>query len=104
MSQTNPNQADSIPVSNQGIEEMLISQSVREADVLHQTQVELTESKAKNADLADQFLRAKAEAENSRRRAEEEISKARKFALEDFAASLLPVVDSLETSLIRSEE
>jgi molecular chaperone GrpE len=100
MSQTNPNQADSIPVSNQGIEEMLISQSLQEADVLHQTQVELTELKTKNADLADQFLRAKAEAENSRRRAEEEISKARKFALEDFAASLLPVVDSLETSLI----
>jgi molecular chaperone GrpE len=50
--------------------------------------------------LADQYLRAKAEAENARRRAEEEISKARKFAVESFAESLLPVADSLEAGLI----
>src|ERR1035437_9896874 len=55
--------------------------------------------KAKNAALADQFLRAKAEADNARRRAEVEISKARKFALEAFAGDLLPVVDSLEAGL-----
>ncbi len=54
---------------------------------------------AKSADLADQFLRAKADADNSRRRAEEEISKARKFAVESFAESLLPVADSLEAGL-----
>lgn len=52
-----------------------------------------------NADLADQFLRAKAEAENARRRAEEEVSKARKFAVESFAESLLPVADSLTAGL-----
>jgi molecular chaperone GrpE len=45
-------------------------------------------------------LRAKAEADNARRRAEEEISKARKFAVESFAESLLPVADSLEAGLI----
>jgi molecular chaperone GrpE len=60
---------------------------------------ELAELKAKSAELADQFLRAKAEAENARRRAEEEISKARKFAVEAFAESLLPVTDSLEAGL-----
>ncbi|MEN9832113.1 MAG: Protein GrpE [Pseudomonadota bacterium] len=60
---------------------------------------ELAVVQAKNADLADQFLRAKAEAENARRRAEEEISKARKFAVEGFADSLLPVLDSLEAGL-----
>jgi len=37
--------------------------------------------------------------ENARRRAEDEVSKARKFALEGFADSLLPVVDSLEAGL-----
>jgi molecular chaperone GrpE len=42
---------------------------------------------------------AKADAENARRRAEEEIAKARKFALEAFAESLLPVADSLEAGL-----
>ena len=53
---------------------------------------------AKHAELSDAFLRAKAEAENTRRRAEEEISKARKFAVESFAESLLPVRDSLEAA------
>ena len=70
------------------------------ADPLAQVQAELAELKAKSAELADQYLRAKAEAENARRRAEEEISKARKFAVESFADSLLPVSDSLEASLV----
>jgi molecular chaperone GrpE len=54
---------------------------------------------ARHAELSDAFLRAKAEAENTRRRAEEEIAKARKFAVEGFAESLLPVKDSLESAI-----
>jgi molecular chaperone GrpE len=54
---------------------------------------------AKNAELVDQFLRAQAETQNVRRRSEEEIAKARKFAVEAFAESLLPVCDSLEAGL-----
>jgi molecular chaperone GrpE len=54
---------------------------------------------ARYAELSDAFLRAKAEAENTRRRAEDEISKARKFAVEGFAESLLPVKDSLESAI-----
>ena len=72
----------------------------QEADALAQAQAELATLQAKSADLADQFLRAKAEAENARRRAEEEITKARKFAVEAFAESLLPVADSLEAGLV----
>ena len=59
----------------------------------------IAELEAKNAELADAYLRAKAEAENTRRRSEEEISKARKFAVEGFAESLLPVRDSLEAAI-----
>jgi len=59
----------------------------------------LAEVEAKHAELADAYLRAKAEAENIRRRAEDEISKARKFAVEGFAESLLPVKDSLEAAI-----
>ena len=70
-----------------------------ESDLLAQTQAELAVLQAKSADLADQFLRAKAEAENARRRADEDIAKARKFAVEAFAESLLPVTDSLEAGL-----
>ena len=58
----------------------------------------LAELAAKHAEAADAYLRAKAETENTRRRADEEIAKARKFALESFAESLLPVRDSLEAT------
>jgi len=60
---------------------------------------QLAELQAKHAEVSDAYLRAKAEAENIRRRAEDEISKARKFAVESFAESLLPVRDSLEAAL-----
>ena len=53
----------------------------------------------RHAELSDAYLRAKAEAENTRRRAEEEMTKARKFAVESFAESLLPVRDSLEAAI-----
>lgn len=59
----------------------------------------LAELEAKHAEVADAYLRAKAETENIRRRADEEMSKARKFAVESFAESLLPVKDSLEAAL-----
>lgn len=60
---------------------------------------QLAELQAKHTDVSDAYLRAKAEAENIRRRAEDEISKARKFAVESFAESMLPVRDSLEAAL-----
>jgi molecular chaperone GrpE len=59
----------------------------------------LAELEARHAEVSDAYLRAKAEAENVRRRSEEEIAKARKYALEGFADSLLPVKDSLEAAL-----
>jgi len=68
-------------------------------DPMSVLQAELAMVKAQNTDLADQFLRAKAESENARRRADEEVSKARKFAVEAFAESLLPVADSLTAGL-----
>jgi molecular chaperone GrpE len=73
------------------------------SDEMARLQAELAELKAKSAELADQFLRAKADAENARRRAEEEIAKARKFGIESFAESLLPVADSLEAALAVKE-
>ena len=69
------------------------------SDEMERLQKELTELKAKSAELADQFLRAKAEAENARRRAEDEVTKARKFGIESFAESMLPVADSLDAAL-----
>ena len=57
------------------------------------------ELQARHSEMSDAFLRAKAEAENTRRRADEEVTKARKFAIESFADSLLPVKDSLEAAI-----
>ena len=59
----------------------------------------LAELEGRHAEVSDAYLRAKADAENTRRRAEEEISKARKFAVEAFAESLLPVKDSMEAAI-----
>ena len=47
----------------------------------------------------DAALRAAADAQNVKRRAEQDVEKARKFALEQFARELLPVVDNLERAL-----
>jgi molecular chaperone GrpE len=84
----------------QNSEESSSPHSLQDADPLAFAQAELAALQAKSAELADQYLRAKADAENARRRAEDEISKARKFAVEAFAESLLPVADSLEAGLI----
>ena len=79
-------------------EELEAAQAASEAD-LATLQAELEALKAKSAEMADQYLRGQAEVQNARRRADEEVSKARKFALESFAESLLPVLDSLEAGL-----
>ena len=60
---------------------------------------EVATLKAKCAELSDQYLRGQADVQNARRRADDEITKARKFAVESFAESLLPVTDSLEAGL-----
>lgn len=62
-----------------------------------ETRLQLAEQKA--GEHHDAWLRAKAETENVRRRAQEDISKAHKFAMEKFASELLSVKDSLEAAL-----
>jgi molecular chaperone GrpE len=69
------------------------------ADTPVSAEQRLAELNARHAEVSDAYLRAKAEAENTRRRAEEEMSKARKFAIEAFAESLLPVADSLTAAI-----
>lgn len=69
------------------------------ADPLAAAQAEIAALQAKAAELQDQYVRGQADVQNARRRADDEVSKARKFALESFADSLLPVLDSLEAGL-----
>ena len=71
----------------------------QEAAATLNAEFRLQDLEAKHAEVSDAFLRAKAEAENIRRRADDDISKARKYAVESFADSLLPVKDSLEAAI-----
>lgn len=59
----------------------------------------LAASEARISEMQDAFLRAKADTENIRRRAQEDVAKAHKFAIENFAEALVPVKDSLEMAL-----
>ena len=60
---------------------------------------QLSATEAKLAEMLDDFMRAKADGENIRRRAQEDVSKAHKFAIESFAEAMVPVRDSLEMAL-----
>src|SRR5690606_22436484 len=64
---------------------------------------EVEKLQAEVANQKDQLMRALAETQNVRRRAEQDVEKAHKFALEKFARELLPVVDSLEKSIESSQ-
>lgn len=65
---------------------------------------ELDAAQAQVLAQQEQALRAMAEAENVRRRSQEDVSKARKFGIESFAESLVPVKDSLEAALAQGEQ
>jgi molecular chaperone GrpE len=85
--------------SPEEIEAALAANEADSADALTVALAELATLKAKASELHDQNLRAAAEVQNIRRRSEDEISKARKYAVESFAESLLPVMDSLTAGL-----
>jgi len=62
----------------------------------NELELNLAAAEAKIEDQKDSVLRSIANSENARRRADQEVDKARKFALEKFASELLAVVDNLE--------
>ncbi|MDD5177436.1 MAG: nucleotide exchange factor GrpE [Sterolibacterium sp.] len=64
----------------------------------------LRAAELKSAEHHDAWLRAKAETENVRRRAQEDVAKAYKFASEKFAGELLSVIDSLEAALANDNQ
>ena len=96
--QANPGPSEPVvePVQEPVADENLSAPAAGEMPVLAR---QLAELETKLAEAQDAFLRAKADAENIRRRAQEDISKAHKFAVESFAEALLPVRDSLEMAL-----
>ena len=73
-------------------------------DTLPSMTEQLRDLELKAAEHHDAWLRAKAETENVRRRAQEDVAKAHKFAVEKFAGELLAVKDSLEAALSTQEQ
>ncbi|NOX93269.1 MAG: nucleotide exchange factor GrpE [Gammaproteobacteria bacterium] len=63
----------------------------------------LEDARAKADDHWNQLLRVKADMENTRRRARQDVENAHKFALEKFALELLPIKDSLEMGLMAAD-
>jgi molecular chaperone GrpE len=90
MSQTDPAAAaEAAPAEPQALGSTSVGEVEKELDA----------ALAKASEHYDLYLRAKADAENIRRRGQEEVAKAHKFAIESFAESLVPVIDSLEKAL-----
>jgi len=75
-----------------------------ESGAVNESEALLAEAQARVTSLQDDCLRAKAETENVRRRAWEDVQKAHKFAIENLVKNLLPVLDSLEAALTHSND
>jgi molecular chaperone GrpE len=75
------------------------AESHPEKEIMPSLEESLKAAELQAAEHHDAWLRAKAETENMRRRAAEDVDKARKFAVENFASELLAVKDSLEAAL-----
>jgi molecular chaperone GrpE len=96
--------ASEAPEAPEALEALEALEAEVALDPFEQLQAELAATQAQVAEQRDQALRAHAEMENVRRRAQEEVSKARKFGIESFAEGLVPVKDSLEAALAQAEQ
>ena len=91
--------------NNETLTETVINQTIGDnIDTLPSVEEQFQQLELKAAEHYDAWLRAKAEGENIRRRAQEDIAKAHKFAVEKFAGELLAVKDSLEAALAVPEQ
>lgn len=87
------------PSQNPEVEQAEEQTTPVEAPAMSDLETQLSATEAKLAEMHDAFMRAKAEGENIRRRAQEDVAKAHKFAVESFAEAMVPVKDSLEMAL-----
>jgi len=89
---------------HQQTEQQANEQTEQSVDPLLALQEALQAAQAQVQEHYDNLLRAQAEMENVRRRAQDEVAKARKFGIESFAEGLVPVKDSLEAALSQTEQ
>ena len=91
--------ADEVLQQAAAIDASADNDATRTTDTMPSLEESLRQAELKAAEHHDAWLRAKAETDNVRRRAQEDIAKASKFAAEKFAAAMVPVKDSLEAAL-----
>lgn len=100
MSQENPNQiTPDAPNTSAEPEQVADSAAEPAQPAVDDAPAQIEQLQAQVQQLQDDFLRAQAQVQNTRRRAEDDVAKARKFGIESFAESLLPVLDSLQAGL-----
>ncbi len=78
--------------------------ALTQPDEVSELRAQLEQAKSKAEENWDQFVRAKAEIENVRRRAERDVQNAHKFAVEKLVGELLPVRDSLEMGIAAARD
>lgn len=96
--------SDTTDTNNPSLTEQDAPADQSQPEVMPNLEEMLKTAELKAAEHHDAWLRAKAEGENIRRRAQEDISKASKFAVERFASELLAVKDSLEAALANENQ
>lgn len=79
-------------------------ETAQEVDLVAELSKKLAVAEQKIKDQQDSVIRAKAEMENVRRRATQDVEKAHKFALDKFAEGLLPVIDSMELAISHADQ
>lgn len=95
--EASPQAAEDKPATENG--------AASEVDTQHEAlRQELAAARAKAEENWNQFLRARAELENVRRRAERDVEQAHRYGLEKLAAELLAVRDSLEMGVSAAQE
>jgi molecular chaperone GrpE len=93
---------DIVKEAEQQVEELneqAVEAISEEQEKINELELSLAAAQSTVADQKDSVVRAKAEVDNIRRRAAQDVEKARKFALEKFAAEMLTTVDNLERAL-----
>ncbi len=104
MSQQNDENIEATTVDVEEQVETAEEQAVEEVSVEEALQAELAAAKAETAEMKEQMLRIQAEAQNVRRRAEQDVEKAHKFGQEKLSRELLTVLDNLERALAAAPE
>ena len=88
-------QVEAQPVEPTDVDSEVTAEQARIAEL----EAQLEAAQQASLEERERAIRAVAEMENLRRRAAQDVEKAHKFALEKFAAELLPVLDNLERAI-----